>query len=56
MNRERIEKSIKRLNSKIAELEEKYNGKEQQYTFWAGWDLGYFKGKRDVLEDWLDEE
>jgi prefoldin subunit 5 len=59
---EKLEKLVKntkrqldRLNLQKQNLEQKYNGNEQKYTFHGGRDLGYLQGRTATLEDSLDD-
>lgn len=49
---ERIERKIKRAKMQLAALEERKSHLSQH----GYWEMGYFKGRISVLEDWLDEE
>jgi len=42
---------IKRLSNRIKLLKEKYQGREAEYTYYAGYDLGYAEGRLAELED-----
>ena len=49
--KEMLERQILRTKNRIKELEDK----EEHLSKHGYWELGYFKGKLSVLEDWLDE-
>ena len=55
MDRERIIRRVNRLRDKARQNAEKYDGKEQEYTFWGGYTAGYVLGQLAVMEDLLDE-
>ncbi|MDY3328162.1 hypothetical protein PG299_10090 [Riemerella anatipestifer] len=54
----RIEKTKKRiaiLKQRIESLEEKHKGNElKDFTYWAGFDMGYLKASISSLENQLD--
>lgn len=46
-----LERKIKRSKEKLKSLEER-----KEYLSNHGyWEIGYFKGRIEILEDWLDE-
>ena len=47
----RLERSIDRAKKQLAELE----AREKHLSKHGYWEIGYFKGRISVLEDWLDE-
>lgn len=51
MTKERLEHQIKRTKNQIKELEDK----QERLSKHGYWDLGYWKGRLTVLEDWLDD-
>lgn len=51
ITKERLQHQIDRTKKKIAALEER----EDHLSKYGYIDLGYFKGRLTVLEDWLDE-
>lgn len=50
MTEHQLERSISRIKKQIADLE----SREKNLSIHGHWDLGYYKGKLSVLEDWLD--
>lgn len=48
----RLERRIANAKMQLAALEERKSHLSQH----GYWEMGYFKGKISVLEDWLDEE
>jgi len=51
MKKEILQRKINNTKKKLMELEER----EEHLSKHGYWDMGYFKGKLSVLEDWLDE-
>ena len=51
---EKIERRLSRLVEKRETLLRLHQGKEQKFTYWAGYELGYIKGQISILEDNLD--
>lgn len=50
-NEKELERKIKRSKEKLKSLEER-----KEYLSEHGyWEIGYFKGRIEILEDWLDE-
>ena len=47
----RLERSIKRTKQQLAQLEER----KEHLSQYGYYDMGYLKGRLEVLEDWLDE-
>lgn len=52
----KLRRKIERATKRIKEMESRHKGNEQDFTYHAGFDLGYAKGRLSVLEDLLDEE
>jgi hypothetical protein len=52
---EQLTRKITRVKSQIKELETQHEGKEDKFTYWGGFSMGYLKGKLTILEDWLDD-
>lgn len=50
----RLKHKLSRNQDLIDKLELKYKGKEPEYTFHAGYDLGYAEGMQRVYEECLD--
>lgn len=51
ITKERLQHQIERTKKLLADLE-----KRQEHLSKHGyWDMGYYKGKLEVLENWLDE-
>lgn len=55
MNIERLERRLERFKKMRDELQLDHKGNESKYTYWAGFDLGYLKGKIAEIEDIIDE-
>ena len=55
MSKDKLKRRLHRLTEMKNKLESKYNGNETQYTFHAGFDLGYLKGKIHEIEERLDD-
>ena len=53
--RNKLTKSLSRATRRKEQYQERFDGREQKLTFYAGWDLGFFAGKEDALTDALDE-
>jgi hypothetical protein len=58
----KMEMTLKKLNRKLSrykeyrdELVEMHKGNEEKFTYWAGYKLGYVKGKIDEIETVIDE-
>lgn len=51
MEKEILQRKINNAKKRLVELEER----EEHLSKHGYWDMGYFKGKLSVLEDWLDE-
>jgi len=43
-----------RYFEKIERMNQTHLGKESNFTYWGGFDMGYCKGKLSVIEDVLD--
>jgi hypothetical protein len=54
MDIKELQKKLDRVNRKIRKLEETHLGNENKFTYHGGFDMGYLKGKRAVLEDIID--
>lgn len=55
--KEKLEKRIKRIESKIQQLKDYHGDKPSlNFTYHAGWDLGYYQGILSVLEELIDED
>lgn len=53
---EKLKRRLSRLKEQRDKLEEEHKGKElTKYTYWAGYDLGYLKGKICEIEEMVDE-
>lgn len=53
--KKKCERRIKKIEDKIAALKLKHGPlPTQNYTYHAGWELGYFQGELKVLEDLLE--
>jgi uncharacterized protein Yka (UPF0111/DUF47 family) len=46
-----LERRIKRSKERLKSLEER----EEHLSKYGYWEIGYFKGRIEILEDWLDE-
>lgn len=55
MDLDKLQRRLARLTADRARMDEKYNGKESNYTFWGGYELGYCKGKISEIEKTMDE-
>lgn len=55
MNFEKIKRRLDRLKKQRDDLAEKHKGKESEFTYHAGYSLGYIEGRISVLEDVLDD-
>ena len=55
MNTEKLIRRLKRLKEQRDKLLKEHNGNELKFTYWAGYELGYVKGKICEIEDILDE-
>lgn len=55
MNIEKLERRLERLKKQHDELELDHKGKELNFTYWAGFNFGYLKGKITEIEDIIDE-
>ena len=51
ITKERLERSIKRTRRQFEQLEER----KEHLSQYGYYELGYLKGRIEVLEDWLDE-
>ena len=51
MTEERLQRMIKRANESLKDLE----NRKENLSKHGYWDIGYFKGRISVLEEWLDE-
>lgn len=51
MTEERLQRMINRAKEKLKDLEERKDNLSKH----GYWDIGYFKGRISVLEDWLDD-
>ena len=51
ITKERLQRSIKRTKQQLEQLE----GRRERLSKYGYWEIGYLKGKIEVLEDWLDE-
>jgi len=49
-----VGRRISKVKEKISAMEEEHKGNESKLTYWAGFDLGYLKGRLSALEDYLD--
>lgn len=52
---EKLKRRLVRLREQQDKMEKEYQSNELKYTFWAGFDLGYCKGKMSEIENILDE-
>ena len=50
MNEHQLKRQIERLKKQIQDFEER----KEKLSIHGFWDLGYYKGKLTVMEDWLD--
>lgn len=50
----KVEKALQRNERKAERYSDTYEGKEEQHTFYGGWNLGYWEGRVSALEDILD--
>ena len=55
MNIEKLKRRLNRLKEQRDRLQNEHHNKELNYTYWAGYDLGYIKGKISEIEDIIDE-
>jgi len=51
---EELKRRLNRLNNRVEAMEEKHLGSELKLTYWAGYNLGYLKGKIWEIENTLD--
>lgn len=51
ITKERLQRSIKRAKEHLEQLQER----EEHLSKWGYEEMGYYKGRLSVLEDWLDE-
>lgn len=51
----KLKKRLERLTDMKNKLEKEHIGKEYDFTYWGGFDLGYLKGKITEIEDMIDE-
>lgn len=51
MTEERLQRMIDRAKEKLKDLEER----KESLSKHGYWDIGYFKGRISVLEDWIDD-
>ena len=51
---EKTKRKLSRLIEKRETLLRLHQGKEQKFTYWAGYELGYIKEQISILEDNLD--
>lgn len=51
ITKRRLQKSIKRTKEQLEQLEER----KEHLSQYGYYDMGYLKGRIEVLEDWLDE-
>ena len=47
----KIHRRIDRLVKRLEDYKLKYNGKEREFTFHAGYDMGYVEGQLSILEE-----
>ena len=52
---EKLKRRLNRLIKQRNELLKLQEGKEQNFTYWGGYELGYVKGKISEIENILDE-
>jgi len=50
-----LKRRLERLKKQKEQLEKEHKGNELNYTYWAGYELGYLKGKINEIENILDE-
>ena len=51
ITKERLQRSINRAKQQLEKLQER----EEHLSKWGYEEMGYYKGRLSVLEDWLDE-
>lgn len=51
MTEERLKRMIDRAEEKLKDLEKR----KESLSKHGYWDIGFFKGRISVLEDWLDD-
>ena len=51
ITKERLQRSINRAKQQLEQLQER----EEHLSKWGYEEMGYYKGRLSVLEDWLDE-
>ncbi len=49
-----LRRRLARLIKTRDQMLEKHEGKELNFTYWGGYELGYIKGKIDEIENILD--
>ena len=50
MTERQLNRQIERIKKRIQDLEDR----KDKLSVHGYWDLGYYKGKLSVMEDWLD--
>lgn len=50
----KLKRRLARLIEKKEALEKLHVGKEENFTYWGGYELGYIKGKIDEIEGILE--
>lgn len=49
-----LTRSLQRSGRRASEFRERYEGKEESFTFHGGWNQGYWEGRQAALEDAVD--
>ena len=52
---DKLKRRLKRLRARESLLAAKHGGNEQNYTYHAGFDIGYLKGVISEIENTIDE-
>ncbi len=50
----KLKRKVARWRDMASQLEQKYKGNEQDYTYHAGYSLGYLHGQISAIENLLD--
>lgn len=55
MDTKKLIRRLQRLQKQRDILQSEHGGKELQFTYWGGYELGYVKGKIAEIEEILEE-
>ena len=53
---EKLKRRLQRATETLDTLRAAHTGKEQNFTYWGGWEVGYYTAKVVMLEEMIEAQ